>query len=58
MQDYLSVSFFLTVWKTFRIKEELGPVICECLPSAHALTECDTTCSLNRIGKKTANSNW
>ena len=54
MQDYLSVSFFLTALK---VAEELGPVNCECLPAVHALTGCDTTCSLNRISKKTANSN-
>ena len=38
------------------IANELGPTVCECLPAAHALTGCDTTCSLNRIGKKTAYS--
>ena len=36
------------------IANELGSTVCECLPAAHALTECDSTCSLNGIGKKTA----
>ena len=39
-----------------RIANELGQTVCECLPAAHALTGCDTTCSMNRIGKKTAYS--
>ena len=39
-----------------QIAKELGPTVCECLPAAHALTGCVTTCSLNRIGKKTAYS--
>ena len=39
-----------------RIANELGQTVCECLPAAHALTGCDTTCSINRIGKKTAYS--
>ena len=34
----------------------LAKTICECLPAANALTGCDTTCSINRIGKKTAYS--
>ncbi len=38
------------------IGNQLGKTVCECLPAAHALTGCDTTCSLNRIGKKTAYS--
>ena len=38
------------------IADQLGPTVCQCLPAAHALTGCDTTCSLNRIGKKTAYS--
>jgi hypothetical protein len=38
------------------IANELGQTVCECLPAAHALTGCDTTCSMNRIGKKTAYS--
>ncbi len=29
-------------------------VLCECLPACHALTGCDTTSSLYRIGKATA----
>ena len=37
-----------------RIANELGQTVC--LPAAHALTGCDTTCSMNRIGKKTAYS--
>ena len=37
-----------------RIANELGQTVCECLPAARALTGCDTTCSMNRIGKKTA----
>jgi len=36
------------------IAKELGPVVCASLPAAHALTGCDTTSSLNRIGKKSA----
>ena len=39
-----------------RIANELGQTVCECLPAAHAVTGCDTTCSMNRIGKKTAYS--
>ena len=39
-----------------RIANELGQTLCECLPAAHALTRCDTTCSMNRIGKETAYS--
>ena len=39
-----------------RIANELGQTVCECLRAAHALTGCDTTCSMNRIGKKTAYS--
>jgi len=38
------------------IAKELGPVVCASLPAAHALTGCDTTSSLNRIGKKSAYS--
>ena len=30
--------------------------MCEWVPAAHDLTGCDTTCSMNRIGKKTAYS--
>ena len=39
-----------------RIANELGQTVCECLPAANALTGCDTTCSMNRIGMKTAYS--
>ena len=39
-----------------RIANELGQTVCECLPAAYDLTGCDTTCSMNRIGKKTAYS--
>ena len=38
------------------IANELGLTVCECLLAVHALTGCDTTCSLNRRGKKTAYS--
>lgn len=38
------------------IVKELGPVVCGCLPAVHSLTGCDTTCSLNRIGKRTVYS--
>jgi len=38
------------------IANELGPLVCGSLPAAHALTGCDTTRSLNRIGKKSAYS--
>ena len=36
------------------ITQKLGPVLCDCLPACHALTGCDTTSSLYRIGKTTA----
>ncbi len=36
------------------IAQKLGAVLCECLPACHALTGCDTTSSLYRIGKATA----
>ena len=39
-----------------RSANELGHTVCECLPAAHDLTGCDTTCFMNRIGKKTAYS--
>ena len=39
-----------------RIANEIGQTVCECLPAAHALSGCDTTCSMNKIGKKTAYS--
>ena len=38
------------------IVTQLGPTVCECLPAIHAITGCDTTCSFNRIGKRTAYS--
>ena len=38
----------------YTIANELGQTVC--LPAAHAFTGCDTTCSMNRIGKKTAYS--
>jgi len=38
------------------IAKELGPLVCGSLPAAHALTGCDTTSSLYRIGKKSAYS--
>lgn len=38
----------------FSISEKLGPDFCDCLPACHALTGCDTTSSLYRIGKTTA----
>ncbi len=36
------------------IAQKLGAVLCECLAACHALTGCDTTSSLYRIGKATA----
>ena len=36
------------------ICQQLGPVVCDALPAAHALTGCDSTYSLFKIGKKTA----
>ena len=38
------------------IVDQLGPTVCGRLPAAHVLTGCDTMCSMNRIGKKTAYS--
>jgi len=38
------------------VANELGPLVSGSLPAAHALTGCDTTRSLNRIGKKSAYS--
>ena len=38
------------------IVDQLGPTVCGSLLAAHALTGCDTMCSMNRIGKKTAYS--
>ena len=38
------------------IAKELGPLVCGRLPAAHALTGCDTTRPINRIGKKSAYS--
>lgn len=38
----------------FSISEKLGPDFSDCLPACHALTGCDTTSSLYRIGKTTA----
>ena len=38
------------------IVDKLGPTVCGSLPAAHALTGCDTMCSMNRIDKKTASS--
>ena len=38
------------------IAKELGPLVCGSLPAAHALTGCDTTRPINRIGKKSAYS--
>uniref|UniRef100_A0A8C4QJM8 Glutaredoxin-related protein 5, mitochondrial n=1 Tax=Eptatretus burgeri TaxID=7764 RepID=A0A8C4QJM8_EPTBU len=35
------------------IVHQLGPTVCVSLLAAHALTGCDTMCSMNRIGKKT-----
>jgi hypothetical protein len=31
----------------------LNPVLCNILPAAHAITRCDSTSSLFRIGKRT-----
>ena len=36
------------------IAQKLGAALCECLPACHAITGCDTTSSLYRIGKTTA----
>ena len=36
------------------IANKLGSTICESLPASHALTGCDSTSSLYRIGKKSA----
>ena len=44
-QRYIPVSAIL---------EKLGVALCESLPACHALTGCDTTSSLFRIGKTTA----
>ena len=35
---------------------ELGTSVCKCLPAVHALSECDSACSLHGIGKRTAYS--
>lgn len=37
-----------------RISKNLGTAVCESLPAYHALTECDTTSSLFKIGKISA----
>ena len=39
-----------------QIFSKLGNSICHCLPSMHALSECDTTSALHRLGKRTAYS--
>jgi len=36
------------------ISDKLGKNVCKCLPAAHALTGCDTTSGIFRIGKCTA----
>ena len=36
------------------VAKKLGAEFCACLPACHALTGCDTTSSLYRIGKATA----
>ena len=36
------------------IAKKLGAELCTCLPACNALTGCDTTSSLYRIGKTTA----
>jgi hypothetical protein len=38
------------------IATPLGPDMCGCLPAMHAITGCDTTCAMYRIGKRTAYS--
>ncbi|KAG1661416.1 Ubiquitin carboxyl-terminal hydrolase 16 [Nymphon striatum] len=38
------------------IVTQLKPIVCECLPAVHAIGGCDTICSFNRIGKRTAYS--
>ncbi|KAG1650989.1 Protein KRI1 [Nymphon striatum] len=38
------------------IVTQLKSIVCECLPAVHAIGGCDTICSFNRIGKRTAYS--
>ena len=39
----------------YELGRTLSPTACQILPVAHALTGCDTTSSLFRIGKKIDN---
>ena len=36
------------------IAQKLGKTVCQCLPAVHALTGCDTTSGLHKVGKRTA----
>ena len=38
------------------IATRLGSTVCKCLPAVHAISGCDSTCSLHGIGKRTAYS--
>jgi len=38
------------------ISTKLGIAVCKCLPAMHALSGCDTTSALYKLGKRTAYS--
>jgi len=38
------------------ISTKLGKAVCKCLPAMHALSGCDTTSALYKLGKRTAYS--
>jgi len=39
-----------------QLADKIGQKVCACLPAMHALTGCDSTIALFRIGKRTAYS--
>ena len=38
------------------ISTKFGKAVCKCLPAMHALSGCDTTSALYKVGKRTAYS--